>query len=651
MLGILSAIVLIAVIAACGYLFATSVVRAKSPYAVLGLTFTFGPAVWLLLANGLAYLVSLRMAFASALFLIVVFDLVQLRSFRALRLEKSDKAATWFLVALTVVIGFVHARFIGSDPWSWQHFPLASTIVAGNFPVMTPINPLQHLYYHYAPAFTAAGFTLLTGLPLTVGFAFQPLVGAAGILFFVAAFVRELTRSARAAVLCAVLALAGSGLQWLSGPEMFDIVAMFTSGFRNLRAISGLGTLVASPITVSPLIFLGHRSTSMGLPLLYGLLWTLLQCLDVRPSKKMLIPGFVFALALTLTMELAFVTISCTLVAAAALFFIVPQSRALALRIITFGLAALVPALLIGLFHGGVLTGLLAGGTHSFVVHISSRLIYNSYGSTVAFYSLQFLRDFGLPLLLLPLASVFAWRRRHTQPFWLVLLGLGLVHFLLPFILEYQLIRGEMRRSFYVSTSVFSLLAGAYVFDRFLTSSRRALRIAGIGLIAAMLFSSTLYIVLRGFMPQMRWQPEPLFAPLPTITEEQRETYEWVKHNTSLSDFFYIRNLTVPFEALYSEEEAQLKERILFMTYTGRYTIGPIIFWDYSQEWVDDTVRVEQTCDAAIMRRLHVKFLLVENAERAAWFTSKCRVSDWAVRYKGGPAYPRIYELAPARLK
>ncbi len=644
MLGILSAIVLVAVIAACGYVFATSVLRTKSPYAVLGLTFTFGPAVWLLLSNGLAYAVSLRAAFALALLLIAIFDLVSLRSFGFFRPEKSDRAATWFLFGLTLVIGFVHARFIGSDPWSWQHFPLASTIVAGNFPVMTPIDPLHHLHYHYAPAFTAAGFQLLTGLPLTVGFAFQPLVGAAGILFFVAALVRELTGSVRTAVIASLLAIGGAGLQWINGPELWALVQMVLSGFRDTHALSGLGTLVASPITVSPLMFLGHRSTAMGLPLLFGLFWTL-RAWTENNSRFAVFAGFIFALALTLTMELAFVTICVTLALTAGIALLFPSSRTFGIKILWFGLAALVPALLIGLVHGGVLTGLLAGGTRSFVLHISSRLIYNSYGSTVAFYSVQFLRDFGLPLLFLPLAAVFAWRRRLTQPLWLVLLGLGVLHFLLPFAIEYQLIRGEMRRSFYPATSIFALMSGVYVCDRFLSSRRRSQRTAGIGLIAAMLVSSTLYLVLRGFMPQMRWQPEPLFAGLPPISAEQREMYEWAKNHTSLSDFFYVRNLTVPFEALVSEEEAQLKERILFMTYAGRYTIGPIIFWDYTQEWLDDNIRAERTCDAATMKRLHVKYLLVENAERAAWFTSKCRASDWTVRYRGGPIAPVIYEL------
>lgn len=643
-------IVLVAVIAACGYVFATSVVRTKSPYAVFGLTFTFGPAVWLLLANGLAYAVSLRTAFALSLLLIAIFDLVQLRSFRALRLEKNDRAAVWFLFGLTIAIGFVHARFIGSDPWSWQHFPLASTIVAGNFPVMTPIDPLHHLYYHYAPAFTAAGFQLLTGLPLTAGFAFQPLVGAAGILFFVAALVRELTGSVRTAVVASLLAIGGAGLQWINGPELFALVQMVLSGFRDTHALNGLGTLVASPITVSPLMFLGHRSTAMGLPLLFGLFWTL-RAWTENNSRSALVGGFVFALALTLTMELAFVTICCTLAVTAGIALLTQSSRPFGIKVMWFGLAALVPALLIGLVHGGVLTGLLAGGTRSFIPHISSRLMYNSYGSTVAFYSLQFLRDFGLPLLLLPLAAVFAWRRRHTQPVWLVLLGLGVLHFLLPFLVEYQLIRGEMRRSFYPATSIFALMSGVYVCDRFLASRRRSLRATGVGLIAAMLISSSIYLVLRGFLPQMRWQPEPLFAQMPAATSEQMATYEWVKKNTSLSDFFYVRNLTVPFEALVSEEDAQLKERILFMTYTGRYTIGPIIFWDYTQEWLDDNIRAERTCDTATMKRLHVQYLLVENAERAAWFASKCRASDWNVRYQRGAAAPFIYELIPQARK
>lgn len=641
-MSIILAIVCVFIIGFTGFLTAR-LLKIQDSFAVLGMTFVLGASVFLLLANALGYVLPLKQAFSTTVVLIAAFDLFAMRKVSLLwKIDRSEKKALWFLLALTGLVGLAYARYAGSDPWSWQHFPLASTIVSGNFPVVTPINPTQILAYHYAPAFTAAGFTLLTGLPLTFGFALQPLIGVAGILFFVAAFVRSMTSSIRTALIASVLALAGAGLMWLKSQELVALFQTFVLGQPQDHALRGIGNLAASPLTTSPLIFLGHRSTAMGFPLMYAVVWCLTEFLQGR-RVPFIVLGFIFALALTLTMELAFATLAASLLAVAALYWLLPTTHEMWRSTFLFGLFALVPALLLALKQGGVLSGLGQSSNPAFGLHLSSRIVYDTFGSTVVPWDIQFLRDFGLPLLLFPFGFLFAWKKRKDQPVWLILSILGLIHLALPFIVEYRLILGEMRRAFYVSTSVFALLAGVVIDQRLLSFKRRWLKVTGSGFIVAMLLSSAIALTLRLIVPTGRFEKTTFFASLPPVTQSQADLYQWVRENTTQDDYFYVRNLTVDFEEL-SDEGMQMRDRVLFTTYTGRFTIGPIIYWDYDAEWLALVEKAEKTCDAEAMRGLKVRYLFVENnKDRTEWFTDICNEKDWEMKYEGDGG--RIYAL------
>lgn len=656
-MSLLIALLIVLVLSLAGFLVGVTLLKLKDPFAVLGLTFVFGAILWVLLANWCAYILPIRWAFLIALVVIGTLDIVLLRRFASEHTDvrslfATDRTPLLLLLTIIGIVGFANVRFLGSDPWSWQHFPLAATIAAKNFPVMNPIDPLQPLAYHYAPAFLAAGFHLLAKVPLTFGFGLQPLIGGAGILCFAAAFVRRLGGSVRTALIAAILALAGGGLMWLKGPELFALFQTFILQTPVEHAVRGIGNLVASPLTTSPLVFLGHRSTAMGFPLLYGLLWSsaaFLQESNQTQRRTLGFVGFLFALGLTLTMELAFITVSFSSVIFALFLLSMKESRPAGRRMILFGALSLLPALLIGLVHGGVLSHV--GGGHSFSFTPSFSVTFDTFGSTTAVWSVQFLRDFGLPLLLFPLALVFSWRRRHSQPAWLLLCILGLVHFLLPFFFEYEMIKGEMRRSFYGATSIFSLFAGVAVMGPLLQSDARGRVALGWIIAVAMLLSGTLYLVLRIAIPTGRLEPGPLVARMPVASSEQQAMYEWVRDHTTKDDYFYIRNLTVNFEEL-SDEEMQMRDRVLFMTYTGRFTIGPIIFWDYSLPWLENTLLAENDCSATAMQALHVRYLVVETQERAIWFRNHCRSSEWSLRYDGSGGerqFPRIYELTAGR--
>lgn len=653
MSGIAIALATVVILAGCGFL-VSRLLRVSSYFAELGFTFVFGTAVFLLLANSLGYFFPLALSFSVTLLAIGIFDIAALHALtrqHGLVRPSSDTAerrGAGFLFVLTLIVGIAGARYIGSDPWSWQHFPLASTIVAGNFPVHSPIDPESLLRYHYAPAFLAAGFRMLTGLPLTVGFALQPLIGAAGILFFSAAMVRRY-RSVQTAVIAALLALAGSGLVWMKFPELQSLFLAFT-GFGSFRiAFSGLANLVGSPITTSPLVFLGHRSTATGFPLLFGFLYTLSLLLDVHEPKQSYaysVVLFLFALSLTLTMEIAFVTLSLAAVALAALFLLLPSTRESGWRMVIIGCTTLLPAFLIAFVHGGVLSGLLVGGHGSFVFHPSFSIMYDTYGNTTSLFSWRLLRDFGFPLFLFPFAAITAWRLRREAPIWLFITVLAFGHFLLPFFFDYTLIRGEMHRFFYAATSLMAVLAGVWVCDRFFPPASFLKRALGASILTFMLLSSSLYLALRLVIPTMRLEPSPLFAPMPPVTTEQSALYDWVRTHTTLDDYFYVRNLTVHFETISDDATVQMRDRILFMTYTGRYTIGPIIYWDYEPAWLALVQQAEETCSADVMRRLHVRYLLVETTDRLAWFKAHCAGKDWNLVYRASEgSEPKIYEL------
>lgn len=654
-MSVLIALLIVLVLSLSGFLVTVMLMRLRDPFAILGLTFVFGSVLWFLLSNGLAYVLPIRWAFLIALACIGVLDVVlALRCGRENTSVQSifapDLGPVTVLLALIGIVGFAHMRFLGSDPWSWQHFPLAATIAAGNFPVMSPIDPLHALHYHYAPAFLAAGFHLLANVPLSFGFAVQPLIGCAGILFFVTSTVRNLTGSVRTGLIAAIAALAGAGLLWLRGPELSHIAQFFLASASLREVAVGAWNLTSSPYTVSPLIFLGHRSTAMGFPLLYGLLWSMDRFLSVQSSRtSYAVIGFIFALGLTLTMEMAFVTVSLGAAVTAVYLLTERSSRERGASLVLFGLMALVPALLVGLLHGGVLSGFGDGGGHAFLFHPSLYVTYETGGSTVAAWNLRFLLDVGLPLFLLPFAGMLAIKRGRDNPLWVVLLVVGLTHLLLPFLIQYQLIEGEMKRAFYGATSIFSLLVGVWISEVLLASRSKTARASAVVLLVALLLSSTLSLVLRLVIPTGRLEktPPPLFAGMPGITAEQEALYVWVRTQTKPEDYFYVRNLTVDFRGL-DTETVQMRDRILFTTYTGRFTIGPIIYWDYDEEWLKDVVEAEKTCGFSLMRKLKVRYLLVETEDRAMWFQERCQPEDWSLRYDGGntdAVYPHIYEL------
>ena len=656
LISILLALLYGVVILGVGLAVAHYGLRLREGISVCAVTAVFGTALYLVILNTLGYFIWIRLAFPLALLLVFMIAVglllyAWIKGAWRVSVALPPQWICWSYGICILLSGFMNARFVGSDPWTWLHFPLAATIAEGNFPVMVPIEPTRHLAYHYGPALLAAAFHKLTGFSLQAGFALQPLIGGAGILLFVGALVYAISRSYRTAFISSLLAFAGNGLMWLNvTPLLRDFIGVLTHTAAPVSPFRHLTDLFINPITTAPFTFFGHRSLATGLPLFFGLLFVLHALWNTRDrgsAWRLAMAVLIISLALTLTMEIGFVALLIVVPLFAVVTLLLRRFVApLPLEYTLLSFVTLLVTFFIARVHGGVLTWTTQEGS-SFAFHLNLHVPIHTSGYWVAPWNLLFLQNFGLPLLLFPFAALFFWRKRTHDIFPLLLIALALLHFLVPFVILYTKIQGEMHRLFYTATSLFALLVGWYVSEQFLESRLKAVRLSGYTVISAMLLSSLFTFGARIVAPNFRFQHESLFATMPAITEEQRALYAWVATHTGLHDYFYQRSMNVDWDTT-DEVTAQQRDRILFMAYTGRYSLGPIGVWEPDQFWIQLVSRAEEQCSIEALRSMQVQYLVVENADRAAWFRAHCSPSVWELAYDGGGGkvpYPRVYRF------
>lgn len=654
----------VAILLAHGFVISVYALRMRHALAIGGMATAFGTASYLIVTNALAYVMDIQMAFFVGLVVLACITMcvllpAALAHSLAHPLREISLPPRWLVFSLLTLIllcGFMGARFLGSDPDHWIHFPLAATIVEGNFPVMEVVNPWNRLGYHYGQAFLAAAFTSLTGFPLTSGYGFQPLLGVAGVILFSGSLAWSWTRSWWAVLIGSVLALFGGGLMWLkAGALIADLFQHFVTGpvlsvpFKNL--IPSFSSQIVHAVVQS----IGQRTVATGMPNFFGLIYCLEQAF-FEANRRRTIAWFavclIFASALALTMEGVFVLFyPAIIVYVAVLSFMrwrgeVSDHSLAASAFFSVGVFAF--AFLIARVQGGTLSASGADvNASAFLLQVDGYTEYHTWGLRVAFWQWLFLRDFGLPLLLMPFASVYWWRRRTKTTFPLFVLILGLGCLVAPFVVHYATLPGELKRLFVNATSLFALLIGVMLEQTLLSHVSRLRKVLGWILVAMMLTASSLYTVTRLTIPSFRFETAPLFATMPSITKEQRDLYAWAKAHSTIHDYFYLYSLDEPREDIPGELKSPQLERIRFMTYTGRYTIGAILSYLSMSEERHTVIRsFERSCDARDADVLLIRFIVTEDEERAAWFRSSCSPDDWKAVYDPMPAkgYPRIYE-------
>ncbi|MBI5155871.1 hypothetical protein HZA45_01200 [Candidatus Peregrinibacteria bacterium] len=664
MYSLFMSIVILAGSGLFGFLIATVLLGKRDAFSVGGLSVVLGPATFLFAANALGYAIPIQTAFWVVLVAMIVCDAVLLLSGwlqgTLPRWKSFDVPPRWITVCLLLVIAlctFANMRFGGSDALTWPHFPLAATISEGNFPVKEPINPDQTMAYHYGGALLAAAVRALTGLSVAAGFGFQPLFGVAGILLCAGGLIYSLTKSWRAAFLGAVLTLGGTGLVWFNGVWLLrDLFEKFVLHYPIAYPFRGLAPMFGSPVTSSLLIFLGHRSFMNGYPILFALLLCFQHAFEEKKRSRLMlwiILGIILMSALALTLETAFALLFPALFSyIVVLFLFFPRRREMRMQTLLVSAAVLIPSLLIARVQGGTLFS--SGGdvgADSFTFGLFSSIFLSLEGATVAVWQWEFIRDFGLPLLLFPFAVWYCIRKRSTSPFLLLLCIFGFGHFLAPFVVRFTTRPTDFNRLFFTATSIFSLLAALWIDATLLSHRKHVWRWIGGVFLVAMLLSSTVYVSFRALFPTSRAEAAPIFAGMPAASASEFQLFDWVKAHTTLADRFYIRIIPAIAEGRTDvpDSEAYQLDRIRFMAYTGRFSVGPLSqWWYYPPTLTEPSLAIEKSCSIDAFRALKIRYLVVETADRAAWFSALCRAKNWVVRYEGGTkkmAYPQIYEI------
>jgi hypothetical protein len=641
-----------------GVLVSRRILGTQTMVLAVGVGSVFGEAMFIVLANTIAYIAPVTVAFGSAFLLLLLASIVlaydSVPSWRTV--EMCPRWAWWVLASVVIVAALTNARFPGSDPWLWTHYPLPATIIAGNFPVMMPMNPDFPAGYHYAPALFAAATSVLTGFSIAASYAIQPLFGVVGILCIVAGVVYEWTRSWRTAVLTGVLAYAGSGFVWLKVAWFVrDLFQHFVFGPPLDVPFRALAGIFASNIVGGPHLDFGHRTFTLGIPFLFLFLlclWSAPHAKNMSKRWAWIVSGVLTGAALALSMEASFLL----LFPACALYTLVLFWRKSDLPDAnlwrTFALCAmsmLIPTLVIACVQGGVLSHLHTGvdvGSSAFRFWIDGRI--PSLTRRVGLWEWEAIRDFGLPFLLLPFTAWFVWGFRRKDPFPLFLLILLLGHVGAPATVRFLPREDDMARLFYVAMSLANVLAGLFLAPVVFQNRRPLLRALGVLAVICLIAASMLYTIVRLILPTYRWESAPLVAGMFPATAAEEKMYAWVRENTTLADRFYTRTVFPPPDTPRMEVGDLLHqpERILFMAGTGRFNLGPLTWGTFSESQIAAYHAIEERCDGGAFMDLRIRYLIVETSERAKWFGAHCTSASWSIRYNDGNG-TMIYEYTP----
>lgn len=612
--------------------------RSDSVFARACLTATLGPAALLALGNALGWVAAIHTVFWLLPILLLVMSAVLLwRSPRANRGDRPAHRVLFLLIVVILVAGAAYARAIGSDFWTPEYLAMPMHIMNGVFPVVEPTLPWKLASYHYGPMLLAAQVMSVTELPLLLAYALEPFLAAAGIVLGSAALGWTFTRSPQAALLCGLLGFLGAGFFWLQSIWLVrDLVEHFVlhqpiDAPAGETAFRWLTPMIRQMHSQSLAAMGNHRPISMGAGFLFPMLLSITEAWRAKTRASAAgwtVCAIIYGGAVALCLETSLVTLLAALAAAAALTVLLPQKEIPRTRIIGVSGAIIVCTALAALLLGGVLTsreGHVAASAFAFgfdgLLHVDG----GPRKETIALWSWTFIRDFGLHIILLAIASAWAWKRRATTFLFLILIAW--MHFLIPLFVRYPERYHEMNRFFFVAFGISSVVIGILLHETWLRGARWK-RNAALAGIAGMLLAGTLNVLFVLAFPNLRLERSAILPQLPAATPEERKMAEWVLAADDRQHFYLPQQTT------------SRLDRVLFAHRTGRFVI------DGSQSFDAGPAlsTMEETCATAAAQALRIDFVVIPNAESASWFARHCTAEDWTLEYDGG-ASSRVYAL------
>ena len=488
--------------------------------AIIPVGGALGLVAYLLGLNLVAYAIPVQTGFwlvGPLLGLLAVALLVQqaLTGEGSRRLHLDPKAGG--IIGLTaLLIGLFFGVIIFATPGydTSFHWALISTISQGNFPVRLPQTPDFYVQYHYAYDLLAAAAVSLGDLRPWTASALVASVTVALAALLASVLAHHAWGSLRLALLmplCLVFSggllyldafgdLAGSDDLWGYGQQVADRILSqqaFTPGYFHGNTTETFGVTLHS------------RATAFSMPIfLLFLFLTYRQSQKPQPTTALLIGMTLGALALAQETTFAIAAASFAIYRGGLLLFRWRGEGLAAIRreAAYDGLALAVGGSL-AVLQGGVITdALIHGDSREVSSSISGFSLRRDIGfvSWAGFVSIgedgwwqTVLKEFGLPLLLLPAYVVVAVRQPH--PVTRLLLIISVMAFLIPLVIEYRNHDVELTRLFGLSQVSNGLLL-AITLNHFLNlTGGRWFATAGAGALLALVAFSPLMFNLRAF--------------------------------------------------------------------------------------------------------------------------------------------------------
>ncbi len=599
-----------------GYVVAV-VLGERRIFALVALALVFGINAYVFLVNIIGRFIYIKTAAWGVLAIMLIIALIlfwvkrkELLNFGQGSLSHKQVMALFVVSAgIALACGFVAIRTLELDDLSITHLSTASTIVAGNFPVMNPSAPDYPYSFHYGDNLLTSLLNIIAKIPLWLGYDIQ--TALFGGLIFLMAFLLayEITKKYAGSFLAALLLMYGGGLAWLNFYQGISPLWHRYILHQNISAPWRFLLQMFEPRYGTNIIYgLNNHSNAMGFPIILFVFYSYFKVLDASQKKKWLWAtlGSIAFGYLALILETSFIIIAVALMLfplLVAIGYFENTDGKKNFFLISF--IFLVIGILLVFFQGGVLSSFGGGGNGGFRIakfwttpfDVSHPFILNWY----------IFEEFALPLALFIPAAIYF--RKNWRVALLSIVALGA--FVAPFLVTYVDRPWELTRIFSLAIPLFYFVSGIYWGNIVLLDWKDLISkklLLGILLLA---ISSSVFIQLVYFVFPIggigQFHKYSFVATPSQPSDADSAAYKWIGQNTRLKDRFFP----------YNE---------VFIRDTARFTPG--YYWGQAASIYPDVINaygeIKKNCDPQSVQHLKIDYFYVGPNFPIKDFEKKC---------------------------
>jgi len=622
-----------------GWFFARCFLKENRIFVIIPLSILFGLSAYVFLLNVVSYFIPIQISFwvvLGVLILITLFFLIIYREKKERLIFGISSKWIWIIVSTFLLISVFNLitglRSLENDTLANVHLPTATTIAEGNFPIRHINNPSDLFNYHYAADLFSAAIYKVTGLSINSAYDVQMGLGA-GLIFllsFVLAY--SLLKKPFPAFLAGLCALFGSGLNFLNVFRGLPILYnKFILGENIEAPFKFVNHAIFGELINPATVWIQNHSTAIGLPVILAVIYFYFQTIQ-RENRYWLrltiITGLLFGYS-ALSIETFFSLIAAVLIIYPFWLLFFSDQKTIIKRTFIVSFLILSIGFLIAFYQGGVLAyskGVIGSG-QNFI--LSLRGIETVIGTkpffsfSFSFLTLFFLREFGLPLLLLIPALIYFKKDKRI----FVFLGLAtIISFIIPFIIVYANFPGVTWYFFLASIIFMSLISGLYLGSLILkakSQKRKTLTVFLSIIVFMIILNGLIYQIVFMIYPfgNLSRGHHPFLAKLPAASELEKKTNSWIKEYTTIQDVFFLTrrenffsDLKYPLNPLFFNSNSD------FVATYGRFalTLPPILESPAPtlqslppKEKLLQFEKIKKECDNQAIKEFNVKYIYV----------------------------------------